>query len=564
DFSPKQEQEFRKEAHIITDLHHEHIIRVLDYDVWQEPDSAQRRPYIVMTYAPLGSMRDRNAYPEGETVPPEKISLYIKQIADALHYAHNQENSVVHCDVKPENMLRVSQDHLILTDFGIAKDHHSTIEIPHIESTQPGVQKVFGTPGYMPPERCIGGPVSRSGDQYALAIVTYEWLVGRRPFEGKTSLEILTKQATLPPPSLRSRVPTISQGVEDVVMKALAHEISDRYSSISEFATALSEQLLASVNSGQTPPRPQRQQPAATASPRPPRQQVQPVAAAAPPIPQQAQPIPAASPVPQQAQPAAAVAPPIPPQIQPAPIVAPNPPKQQVQPAPIVAPNPPKQQVQPAPTVAMGGSAGQPGKQPPFTPRAGSAPRQQQGQIHLGGNAPGGYSATTFGNPPASQQQQSTTSVLSDVKSLWMFNPFGGLRRWMNKIEWLKRDPPGRYSQRPRTFFPLVNRMCIVLVAILLAFLTLPYGPIICILLVIFLDRFLAWARYLVKPPIALFFLSWISLYYAIGLSLIAAKLLPAFSALLGIQAVLIALPVFALFLSFYRNSRYIKLMHRQ
>src|SRR5215472_15275283 len=135
DVSPQEEKEFLHEARIITELRHPHIIRVIDYGIWEEPEGLQRHiPFIVMTYAPLGNMR--TAYPDGQRILDakkaldlEKIALYIGQIADALQYAHEQAK-VVHCDVKPENILRMSKDHLILTDFGIAKDHHMTVEVP--------------------------------------------------------------------------------------------------------------------------------------------------------------------------------------------------------------------------------------------------------------------------------------------------------------------------------------------------------------------------------------------------------------------------------------------------
>ncbi|MFL5628222.1 MAG: serine/threonine protein kinase [Ktedonobacteraceae bacterium] len=534
-FSVTQEQDFRKEAQIITALRHPHIIRVLNYDIWQEPTGLQRRiPYIVMTYAPLGSLR--KAYLEGKQVPPEKIALYIKQMAEALQEAHNQ--SVVHCDVKPENMLRISADDLVLTDFGIAKDHHSTVEVPHLPNTQPEAPKVFGTPGYMPPERCIGGPVSRSGDQYALAIVAYEWLTGHRPFEGDTSIEILTKQATLSPPSMRAKFPEISQEVEDVVMRALARESSDRYPTIQEFAQAFEQAIAAQVaasNSGG----PQRQARQARVSPpSPPPQQAKQVPASPPsPSPQQARPAQAnpASPLPQQTKRA---------QANPA-----SPPPQQAKRAQANPTSPPPHQVRPA-------QAGR------------GAAKQAQGQMVLPGNSPGGYASTTMGNTqpsqPSSQQQQSGSSGFDDFKALWTFNPFRGLKQWWNGIDWLKTDPPAKYSRRPRTMFPLISQFCIVLVTAVLALLTLPYGLIIGLVLELFFYRFLRWALYLVRPGVANFFLSLVSLYYGMGFILLSSKLLPYFSRSLGTQALLVVLPVLVFIFSVMQNRRYVKLMHKQ
>lgn len=565
EFSPQQEQEFRKEAQIITELRHPHIIRVIDYDIWQGPGDVQR-PYIVMTYAPQGNLR--KAYPEGQRVPLEKISLYIKQMADALQYAHDQQNAVVHCDVKPENMLILATDNLILTDFGIAKDQHSTVEVPNLLNTQPAPPRVFGTPGYMPPERCIGGPISRSGDQYALAIVAYEWLTGYRPFDGSTSLEILTKQATLQPPSMCAKFPDISQELEDVVMKALAREIADRYPTITVFAQALEQAISAQLahaqsNKPQTPPKQQPQPvPAPPAQAR--QQQPQPAPVSPEPIMQQPQP----APVP----PVQVKSPPQPAQASPAQAR-----QQQPRPAPSNSNKSPGAKAsplgnqQPGTGTGMGGNAGQqrkqssPGKVPPVS---GTARQPPQGQIFLGGNAAGNYSTVpgsqTFPSPAASPQPQSSPSGFDDFKAILFMRPFAGINRGLKRVEWLRRDPPSRFSQRPRTMFPFNNRMCIVLITLLLALFTLPYGPIICIVLGVFLYYFLGWALYLVKPRVANFFLGLLSFYYGIGLAVVCNKLLPSFPDSLGMQALLFALPAVAFLFSIYRNYRYVKLMHRQ
>jgi hypothetical protein len=552
EFSATQEQDFRREAQIITALRHPHIIRVLNYDVWQEPEGLQRRiPYIVMTYAPLGSLR--KAYPEGQRVEaPMEIALYIKQMAQALQEAHNQ--SVVHCDVKPENMLRLSDEDLVLTDFGIAKDHHRTVEVPQLPNSRPEEPRVFGTPGYMPPERCVGGPISRSGDQYALAIVAYEWLTGRRPFEGTTSIEILTKQATQPPPSMRARFPEISQQVEDVVMRALAREAADRYPTIQEFAAAFEQAIAAQVAASSAGGSPE-----AAAVP------LSPKVAAAPPL---------------QAAGAAAV-----------------PPSPKVGAAGGVSPPPGARAAGPAaiPPQQAGGAAGGPPPSPkaraagaaavPPSPKAGAAgpapgaspPRQaggarvgsgaaQQGPVVLPGNA--GYSTKTMGNTQPSQfsppPPQSSPSGFDDFKALWSFHPFRSLKQNWRRIEWLRTDPPARFSRRPRTMFPLVSQCCIILVTLLLASLTLPYGLIIGVLLEFFFYRFLRWALYLVRPGVANFFLSLVSLYYGTCFVLLCASLLPRFSRSPGWQAVFVALPILVFILSIAQNRRYVKLMHRQ
>ena|SRR6266851_1659284 len=101
---------FLKEAQTIAHLEHPHIVRVLDFDV------TGGVPFLVMSYAPEGSLRQR--HPKGTRLLPESILPYVKQIADALQYAH--EEKLIHRDVKPENMLVGRRNEVLLSDFGLA------------------------------------------------------------------------------------------------------------------------------------------------------------------------------------------------------------------------------------------------------------------------------------------------------------------------------------------------------------------------------------------------------------------------------------------------------------
>jgi hypothetical protein len=112
--------------------------------------------------------------------------------------------------------------------------------------------------------------------------------------------------------------------------------------------------------------------------------------------------------------------------------------------------------------------------------------------------------------------------------------------------------------------FPLISQICIVLVTVLLAALTLPYGLIVGVILELFFSRFLRWALYLVSPGVAKFFLSLISLYYAIGFILLSVNMFPRFSSSLLLRAFFIALPILVFVVSVSRNNRYVRLMHRQ
>ena len=214
-------QAFLREAQTIAQLVHPHIVRVLDFGVDGET------PFLVMDYATGGTLRQR--HPRGTLLPLTTIVPYIRQVAEALQYAH--EEKFIHRDVKPENMLVGRRDTVLLSDFGIALIAQSS----RYQSTQ----EVIGTVAYMSPEQIQGKPRPTS-DQYSLGIVVYEWLCGDRPFHGSFT-ELCTQHLFAPPPSLREKVPTISPEVEQVVMTALAKDPHQRFAQVQAFATALGQ-----------------------------------------------------------------------------------------------------------------------------------------------------------------------------------------------------------------------------------------------------------------------------------------------------------------------------------
>jgi hypothetical protein len=180
-----------------------------------------------MEYAPGGTLRQR--HPRGEVVPLERIVRYVRQIAAALQYAHDQK--VIHRDLKPENVLLGLRDEVLLSDFGIAVAAHRS-------ESQP-TQDVAGTIAYMAPEQLRGKPKVAS-DQYALGIMVYEWVSGRLPFEGSYA-EIIAQHLFDPPPPLRSLVPSLAPAVERVVERALEKDPHQRFPSVQAFARALEE-----------------------------------------------------------------------------------------------------------------------------------------------------------------------------------------------------------------------------------------------------------------------------------------------------------------------------------
>jgi serine/threonine protein kinase len=210
---------FRSEARTLVRLIHPHIIRLLDFGI------ESKTPFLVMDYAPHGSLRQ--LCPPGTSLPLPKIISYVKQVADALQFAHHQK--IIHRDIKPENMLLGRHDELLLSDFGIALVTQS--------SRYQSIADFSGTISYMAPEQIQSHPQSAS-DQYSLGIVTYEWLCGTRPFLGNFA-EIAAKQLFVSPPSLCERLPKLPIAVEKVVLKALAKDPKDRFEGVQAFALAL-------------------------------------------------------------------------------------------------------------------------------------------------------------------------------------------------------------------------------------------------------------------------------------------------------------------------------------
>jgi len=212
--------DFLNEARTVR-LQHPNIMRIQDFGVVDDV------PFLVMDYVSGGTMRQRHPY--GTRIPLQSVVGYVKQISEALQYAH--DDGLVHRDVKPENMLIGANNEILLSDFGIVTTSYTW---------SPGnASGVAGTALYMAPEQIQAKPV-RASDQYALAAIVFEWLTGTPPFRG-TIAELTVQHLTQPPPPLSDHLSDVPEAVEQVIMKGLAKDPKERFASIKEFAKALEQ-----------------------------------------------------------------------------------------------------------------------------------------------------------------------------------------------------------------------------------------------------------------------------------------------------------------------------------
>jgi eukaryotic-like serine/threonine-protein kinase len=211
-------ERFRVEARTMATINHPGVVDVYDYG--SDPAVGA---YLVMEYVE-GDALSRTLNKVHRLTPARTMAL-VAQAADALHAAH--ENNVVHRDVKPGNLLVRPNGTLVLTDFGIARSAGAA------QLTAAG--SVLGTASYISPEQAMGEQATRLSDIYALGVVAYQCLAGRRPFEGDNPLEIAMRHVRETPPPLP---PDIPPNVRSIVERAMAKEPSHRWPSAAAFATA--------------------------------------------------------------------------------------------------------------------------------------------------------------------------------------------------------------------------------------------------------------------------------------------------------------------------------------
>lgn len=230
---------FQREATVTQNLRHRHIISI--YDAWR--DDSEQKFYIVMQLAEAGPLKEYS--PVGTLLSPLLTGRYVLQAAQALQYAHEQ--SVLHRDVKPENMLLHAQApnsplEILLSDFGAVTAAHTAASLKTTD--------VIGTPTYMSPEQIQGKPTKKS-DQYSLAVVAFRLLCGRAPFTGENHYQIMWAHIERPVPVFGHIVGRamndLLKAVEPVVLKALEKDENRRYPQVIDFAEDFNAKLQAAL-----------------------------------------------------------------------------------------------------------------------------------------------------------------------------------------------------------------------------------------------------------------------------------------------------------------------------
>ena len=216
---------FQREARAMADLDHPHIVRITDIG---EEDGQQ---YLAMEY--VAGLDLKRYIKEHYPLSNEEAVRIMGQILLAMRLAHTK--GIVHRDLKPQNILLTPDGTAKVTDFGIA--------VAFAETSLTQTNSMLGSVHYLSPEQARGSKATVQSDIYAMGIIFYEMLTGHIPYDGDSAVTIALQHFQKPLPSVIAENPSVPQALENVVIKATAKKLTDRYKSVSEMYVDLSSSL---------------------------------------------------------------------------------------------------------------------------------------------------------------------------------------------------------------------------------------------------------------------------------------------------------------------------------
>ena len=216
---------FQREARAMADLDHPHIVRITDIG---EEEGQQ---YLAMEY--VAGLDLKRYIKEHYPLSNEEAVRIMGQILLAMRLAHTR--GIVHRDLKPQNILLTPDGTAKVTDFGIA--------VAFAETSLTQTNSMLGSVHYLSPEQARGSKATVQSDIYAMGIIFYEMLTGHIPYDGDSAVTIALQHFQKPLPSVIDENPSVPQALENVVIKATAKKLTDRYQSVAEMYVDLSSSL---------------------------------------------------------------------------------------------------------------------------------------------------------------------------------------------------------------------------------------------------------------------------------------------------------------------------------
>lgn len=216
---------FQQEAHAAANLAHPNIVTV--HDIGQD----EYKHYIVMEYVEGQTLKEIIRSYHEEPMPISRALDLIIQVCNGIGYAHRA--NLVHCDVKPHNVIVTVDDQVKVADFGIARAISTATQVQQ-------VSQVWGTPQYFSPEQAAGDAPTPASDVYSIGVILFEMLTGQLPFAAESHTAMALKHLHTPPPLVTELNPTVPAQLAHIVNKLLAKEPAGRYRTAGQLGRILS------------------------------------------------------------------------------------------------------------------------------------------------------------------------------------------------------------------------------------------------------------------------------------------------------------------------------------